>query len=479
MRLQITFLTFFASALAFSTYAAPNEGAFLDAKELQALEQTSKGFIRIGEIAMPATVFLKMTLCSPPQEEYGNPFDFQGDDFFERFFGNVPFNRPRGPSMVSGSGFFISEDGYIVTNYHVIKDAKQITAVLNDGREFSAVLKGTDPRTDLAVLKVEGDHFPFLKFGDSNALKVGEWVVAIGSPFALQSSLTKGCVSAKGRQDLGIAALEDFIQTDAAINPGNSGGPLLNIYGEVIGVNTAIMTQTGGYSGTSFAIPSKMAQHVAEQIIQSGVVKRAYLGVLLQPVDKDLAEAMNLDKQEGILISDVVKGSPAEKAGLKQGDIILAYDNKPIKTMTKFRNEIAMMPPGSTLTLTILRNGKKIQIAASTGSQSEEEVISAEVIQKLGLDVENLTPEFASRFGYGSDLSGVVITRVKPGSIAAAAGLRPSFIITGVATDWNDPKKVRNLEEFEEALKMLGTKKHIILIVRHQNYQRYYTLKIN
>lgn len=445
------------------------------------LEQTSKAFTGIAKTAMPATVFLKTTFCSPQQDDYMSPFDFQGNDFFERFFG-APFGRqgqPQQPATASGSGFFISPDGYIVTNYHVIKEAKQITAVLGDGREFSATVKGSDPRTDLAVLKIEGDGFPFLKFGDSDGLEIGEWVVAIGNPFALESSLTVGVVSAKGRQDLGLAAFEDFIQTDAAINPGNSGGPLLNLHGDVIGVNTAIMTRSGGYMGIGLSIPSKMVQHITDQIIQGGVVKRAYLGVLLQPVDKELAEAMSMEKQEGILISDVVKGSPAEKAGLKQGDIILAYDNKPIKNMTKFRNEIAMMPPGASITLTILRSGKKMQVTASMGSQSEGEAVSAEVIQKLGLDIENLTPEFASRFGYSSDMGGVVITRIKPGSIAAAAGLRPSFVITGVATDWNDPKKVRNVDEFEEALKTLGTKKYIILIIRHQNYQRYYTLKIN
>ncbi len=474
---------FLIGALAFSThFLFAEQQAAPETNGTSLLEQTSKAFTKIAKTAMPATVFIKTTLCAPQQEEYMSPFDFHGDDFFQRFFGNSPFGRQQPPlqqATASGSGFLISEDGYIVTNSHVIKDAKQIIVVLNDGREFTATIKGSDPRTDLAVLKIEGEGFPFLRFGDSDALEIGEWVVAIGNPFALEASLTVGVVSAKGRQDLGIAAFEDFIQTDAAINPGNSGGPLLNLHGEVIGVNTAIMTRSGGYMGIGLSIPSKMVQHIADQIIQGGGVKRAYLGVLLQPVDKQLAEAMSLEKQEGILISDVVKGSPAEKAGLKQGDIILAYDNKPIKSMTKFRNEIAMMPPGSTITLTISRSGKTMQITASMGSQAEGEVISAEVIQQLGLEIENLTPEFASRFGYGPDVTGVVITRVKPGSTAAAAGLRPSFIITGVATDWNEQKKVHNVEELEEALKTIGNKKYIILIVRHQNYQRYYTIKIN
>ncbi len=442
---------------------------------------TSETFIQIGEKATPATVFIKSTICLPQEEQCPNPFDFYGDDFFQHFFRNSPFGRqqPLQPQITGGSGFFISSDGHIVTNYHVIKDAKQISVILNDGREFPASVVGSDPRTDLSVLKVEGDNFPILEFGDSDSLRIGEWVAAIGNPFALDSSLTKGIVSAKGRQDLGIAALEDFIQTDAAINPGNSGGPLLNLEGKVIGVNTAIISRSGGYMGIGLAIPSKMAKHVVDQITQGGGIKRAYLGVMLQPLDKELSEAMSLDKQEGVVVSDVVKGSPAEKAGLKQGDIIVAYNDMPVKSITKLRNDIAMMAPYTEIRLTILRNGKTMQIVASTGVQCEGEGGSVETIQKLGLEIDNITPELATRFGYSSDLTGVVITRVKPGSVAAAAGLRPSFLITGVAVDWNNQQRVNNAEEFEEALRSLGNKKYVILIVRHQNYQRYYTLKLN
>lgn len=477
----LPFSWMFIGALTFSIHAGAIEPKNQVSTGTNLLEETSKAFTQIAKKAMPATVFIKATVCCPESEDCPTPFDFYGDDFFQRFFRNSPFGRqqPAQPQIAGGSGFFISSDGYVVTNYHVVKDAKQISVVLNDGREFSAAISGSDPRTDLAVLKVEGDSFPILEFGDSDALEIGEWVVAIGNPFALESTLTVGVVSAKGRQDLGIAALEDFIQTDAAINPGNSGGPLLNLKGQVVGVNTAIMTRTGGYMGIGLSIPSKMTKHVIDQITNGGTVKRAYLGVLLQPVDKELTEAMSLEKQEGILISDVVKSSPAEKAGLKQGDVILAYDNKPVKSIAKFRNDVAMMTPGSEVRLTILRNGKTIQIIALMGTQSEGEVISTELIQKLGLEIDNLTPELSSRFGYPSDLSGVVITRIKPGSIAANAGLKPSFIITGVAVDWNNQKKVRNIEEFEEALQAASDKKYIILIVRHQNYQRYYTLKIN
>ncbi|HSX38628.1 MAG TPA: DegQ family serine endoprotease [Chlamydiales bacterium] len=447
------------------------------------LEQTSQAFTQIAEKAMPATVFIKAeTTPQMTQQEFVNPFEMFGDDFFRRFFGGQPFNQlqPRDPQpqIAGGSGFLITADGYVVTNNHVVKDASTITVTLNDGREYPAIIKGADPRTDLALLKIDETNLPCLNFGDSESLKIGEWVVAIGNPFGIGATLTAGIVSAKGRQDLGIASYEDFIQTDAAINPGNSGGPLLNLQGEVIGVNTAIFTRSGGYMGIGLSIPSQMAQTVIEQIQDTGVVKRAYLGVVLQPVDKDLANALEMDNQEGVLISEIVKGSPAEKAGLQQGDIILAMNDKLVKTVSKLRNDIALMNPGSDITLHILRNNKKIALNASLGSM-DGEVITTELIQKIGIEIENFTTEMASRLGVSGLADGVVVSRVKPGSPAAQAGLKPGFLITGVAINWNNQKSIKNTDEFEESIKELGNKKHLILIVRHHNFQRYYTVKIN
>ncbi len=442
------------------------------------LEQTSQAFTQIAEKAMPATVYIKSEITQPQQN--GNQFDLFQDDFFRRFFGGTPFNSPQSqpqPQIAGGSGFLITEDGFVVTNNHVIKDASNITVVLNDGREYSATVKGTDPRTDLALLKIEETDLPFLTFGDSDRLKIGELAIAIGNPFGIGATLTTGVISAKGRQDLGIASYEDFIQTDAAINPGNSGGPLLNIHGEVIGVNTAIYTRSGGYMGIGLSIPSHMAQNVIEQILDTGAVKRGYLGIVLQPVDKDLADALNLDNQEGALVSDVVKGSAAAKAGLQAGDIILQYNEKPVKNVSKFRNEIGMMTPSAAIKLLVLRDDKKITLNATLGAL-EGETISAELIQKLGLELENLTPELSSKLGYNSTVDGIVITKIKSGSPSALAGLRPGFLITGVAINWNDQKPVRSTSEFEEALKDVGDKKHLILIVRHQNFQRYYTVKL-
>ncbi len=464
-----------------NTAEEPSQAA---ARGATLLEQTSQAFTQIADKAMPATVFIRTEIAQPMGgQEMQNPFEMFGDDFFRRFFGGQQFfnnfqsQQPQ-PQIAGGSGFLVTQDGYVVTNNHVIKDASKITVTLNDGREYPATVKGADPRTDLALLKIDEKNLPFLSFGDSDNLKIGEWVVAIGNPFGIGATLTAGIVSAKGRQDLGIASYEDFIQTDAAINPGNSGGPLFNLQGEVIGVNTAIFTRSGGYMGIGLSIPSRMAQNIIDQILETGIVNRAYLGIILQPVDKDLASALELENQEGVLISDVVKGSPAAKAGLQQGDIILQTNDKPVKTVTKLRNDIALMNPGSEIKLQILRNNKKMILTASLGSM-DGEVLSAELIQKLGIDIENLTAETASRLGFNGIPDGIAITRVKPGSPAAQAGLRPGFLITGVAVAMNNQKPVKNTAEFEEALKDLGDKKHLILIVRQQNFQRYYTIKIN
>lgn len=444
------------------------------------LEQSSLAFTHIADKAMPATVFIKVQITQQTHE-FANPFDMYGDDLFRKFFG-PQFQNPQQPQQQQvggGSGFLISDDGYIVTNYHVIKDSSLITVILNDDREYTATVKGTDPRTDLALLKIEEKNLPYLSFGDSDKLRVGEWVVATGNPFGLEATLTVGVVSAKGRQDVGIASYEDFIQTDAAINPGNSGGPLLNLQSEVVGVNTAIFSRSGGYMGIGLSIPSKMAEHVISQLKNDGGVKRAYLGIVLQPVDKELADALTLEKQEGILVSEVMKDSPAAKAGLENGDIIVQCNDKPIKNVNKFRNDIALMNPGSSIKLRILRNNKPMTLTATLGTQSEGEAISTETIQKIGLQIENLNSETVAKLGLPSDLEGVLISKVKPGSPAALAGIRPSFIITGVAFSQNTQKRVKNTADFEDALKEIGNKKHLILIVRHQNYQRYYTIKIN
>lgn len=443
-------------------------------------EQTSKAFTAVAKKSTPAVVFIKVQSRTPDMDENSYPFGYQspyespGDEFFNRFFGGPYRGQPQKPSpqMSQGSGFLVSADGYIMTNAHVVKGADKITAVLNDGRELDATLIGTDPQTDIAMIKIEGKDFPFLTLGDSEEIDIGEWVIAIGSPFQLEASVTVGVVSAKGRQNLRITDFEDFIQTDAAINPGNSGGPLINLKSEVIGINTAIVSRSGGYMGIGFAIPSNMAKTIMTQLIDKGSVNRGFLGVSLQPVDKDIADAFNLPKPEGALISEVIKDSPADKAGLQQGDIIIEYNNTPVKSLQSLRNDISLMAPGSTVSLKVIRKGQKVTIPITLSSANDNHLLTGNAVQKLGMEIDNLTPDLAKQLGYTQKDEGVVITKIKPGSVAALAGLRPGFLIQAV-----NHKKVGNIAEFNEALGHPENQR-VLILVRQGNMTRFYSIKV-
>jgi serine protease Do len=435
----------------------------------------SKAFTAVAKKAIPAVVFLKVKI-SQAENDYDyqeqNPFDF-GDDFFNRFFG-----APRGPrenavpEYSRGSGFFIDSSGYIVTNAHVVKNAEKISAVLNDGRELDGTLIGADPHTDIAVIKVEGKDFPYLNLGDSDAIEIGEWVVAIGSPFQLEASLTVGVVSAKGRQDLHIADLENFIQTDAAINPGNSGGPLLNLNGEVIGINTAIVSRSGGYMGIGFAIPSNMAQNVTKQIIQEGNVSRGFLGVSLQPLTPEIAAELNA-KKEGVLVAEVIENSPAYKAGLKPGDIIVECNGKPVTSPAALRLNISLSAPGTAVELKAYRKNQLLQfnVVLSKASDSGPSSLG---IQKLGLEVDNLNANYIKRFGFAPNDQGIVVTDVKPGSPAAAAKLPVGSLIIAA-----DHKRVLSVDDFQEIIKQMGSKKRILILARYRNINRFYLVKLD
>ncbi len=457
------------------------------AQNSQALVESAKGFSVVGKKAIPAVVFIRSQYV--PVYEYGedrspddyeNPFDYFSDEFFRKFFGapGHPGYHPNPkPQTAGGSGFIISPDGKIVTNYHVVKDATVITVVLNNGEEKEAKLIGTDPRTDLAVIQIDSKDLPYLNFGNSDQLEIGEWAIAIGSPFALQATLTVGVISATGRKDLRIADLEDFIQTDAPINPGNSGGPLCNIQGDVIGINTAIVSQSGGSMGIGFAIPSNMAAHVIDQISKTGQVKRGYLGVYLQAVDKEIAEAFNLEKIQGVLVAEITKDSPAEKAGVKQGDIIVEYNDLPIKNLASFRNEISLLDPDSKVNLKVLRAGKYQSLSVALTSAPDNALAKAENTQ-LGIevsDVKTVTPELARRWGYASLPSeGIVINRIKPGSLAEKAGIRPGLFILQV-----NQRVVKSTNDFYDEVQKSANKKHIVLLICFpNNTTRFLTLKM-
>jgi serine protease Do len=362
----------------------------------------------------------------------------------------------------------ISEDGYIVTNNHVVNEADEINVKLNDGREFEAEVIGLDPQSDLAVIKIEGKNLPFLVLGDSSSLEAGQWAIAVGNPLGLQASVTVGVVSATGRANLDLAPFEDFIQTDAAINRGNSGGPLLDIKGEVIGINTAIASSTGGYMGIGFAIPSNMVKNIKDQLLDKGAVTRGFIGVNLQPIDNDLAQVFNLDQIEGALVANVTEDSPAKAAGLQRGDVILEFNDRRISSIGQFRNAIALMPPGTEITLVVKRENDLIEVPVKIGSHPDNGDKPLEVLanNSLGLTVEPLTSDLAE------GEQGVVVTKVDPNSTAALAGIKKGAIILSV-----NKAKVSTPKEFYNALKNEEGQKGVLLLLKQNEQIHYLFLK--
>lgn len=454
------------------------------AQNAASIRHQGKVFSRIAKKAKDAVVFVqvekKITVGGGAVPyRFNDPFGQFNDDFFERFFRHRAPQRQRQPEREyrqqgQGSGFIISRDGYILTNNHVVGDADTITVRLNDGREFKAELVGTDPQTDVAVIKVKADGLPVLPLGSSKGLEVGEWVMAIGNPFGLAQTVTVGVVSAKGRSGVGIVDYEDFIQTDAAINPGNSGGPLLNLEGRAVGVNTAIFSKSGGYMGIGFAIPIDMAKKIYTQLIDKGTISRGFLGVVIQNITPALAESFGLDQTEGVLISQVNEDSAAEKAGLRTGDVVVKFDGSPVKNVGPFRNRVALSAPGSEHTMTVIRNGKEKSVTVRLGTLKSAHTAQApsSAENTLGLTVQDLTPELAERFGFETD-SGVIITGVEPGSSAAAAGLAPGILILEV-----NKNPVRNTSQFHDAASAaVKEKKNILLLVKEKGYSRFVIIR--
>ena len=440
------------------------------------LRKVSEAFSEIAKKAIPAVVFIK---TEKKVKIETSPFDFFSEDpFFKHFFGPF-FPFPRQPKEYKqrglGSGFIISHNGYILTNNHVISGADRITVRLHDGREFKAKIIGTDPNTDIALLKIDADDLPVLPLGDSDKLQVGEIVMAIGNPFGLSYTLTVGVVSAKGRSNVGITDYESFIQTDAAINPGNSGGPLINIKGEAVGVNTAIFTKSGGYMGIGFAIPINMVKSIEKQLIEKGEVTRGYLGVVIQNMTPELRESFGLKKNEGVLISDVIEGSPAQKAGLKRGDVVIEFNGKKVTDVSQFRNMVALTPPGTKVRIVVIRNGKRKELKVVLGNLKKATLALSsrtEILKKLGFSVQNLTRELAEQFGYTGE-KGVLISQVAPGSPASRAGLEPGMLIMEV-----NRIPVKNIKEFFKALKKSKKTGKVLLLVYDGEYTRYVLLNL-
>jgi serine protease Do len=457
----------------------------IDDQNIALLDKTAKAFAAVVNKAVPAVVFVQVektvesggAAASPFQ--FQDPFDFFNDPFFERFFGPQFRPRQRMPKKFrqrgQGSGFIISKDGYILINNHVVGEADLIKVKLADGREFKAKVIGTDPQSDVAVIKIDATDLPVLRLGDSDKIEVGEWVIAIGNPFGLSHTVTVGVVSAKGRSRIGINDYEDFIQTDAAINPGNSGGPLVNIHGEAIGMNTAIFSRSGGYMGIGFAIPINMAKAIKDQLLEKGKVTRGWLGVVIQDIDEELAKSFGLEKTEGVLIAEVSEGSPAEKAGLKQGDIILCLNGKKVDDVGELRNKIALTAPGTKVKMEVLRENKRKTLQVTIGKQPVGKAIGMaqhKILGKLGLVVQDLTGELAEQFGY-REAQGVLVAEVEPGSPAARVGIRSGHLIEEV-----NHKQVHNMDEFIKALAQSKQTKRVLFRIRDGEFSRYVAIRI-
>jgi len=391
----------------------------------------------------------------------------EGDPFheffepFERFFG--PPRRLPFKAKSLGSGFVIDAAGYILTNNHVVENADEILVKLSTGKEFKAKVVGRDSKTDIALIEIKGasDLTPVV-LGDSDTLKVGQWVVAIGNPFGLENTVTAGIVSALARH-INQGPYDNFIQTDAAINPGNSGGPLLNTQGEVIGINTAIFSRGGGNIGIGFAIPISLAKEVVPQLKEKGHVTRGWLGVMIQKVTPDIAESLGLAEPKGALVADVVKDGPAAAAGIKQGDVIVEYDGKPVTDSAELPLLVARTPVGKTVKVKVTRDKGTETFSIKIAELKEEETAQAGTgtAEDLGLTVQTLTPDLAENLGLDRALKGVVVTQVEGGAPASEAGLRRGDVILEV-----NRQGVKDVEAYKKALEAAGKGKSLLFLVR-------------
>jgi serine protease Do len=406
------------------TLALASSGVCQPAQELAgAPSDLATAIIDVAKACLPAVVHIEVT----ERREIPNPLlPFENDPFFRHFFG-VPKKMPKKfkqERVGVGTGMIIDKQGHILTNYHVVGGASKISVTLSDGTQYDATVVGTDPKTDLGIIKISAKvDLPFVTFGDSDQVQVGQWVVAIGQPRNLAQSVTQGIISAKHRRGItDPSSYEDFLQTDAAINPGNSGGPLLNLKGHVVGVNSAILSESGGFEGIGFAIPSNMAVRIVDQIIKNGKVVRGWIGVSVQDLTSDLAKSFGLQLPKGALIADVAKDGPADKAGLKRGDVILLYKGKEIDNSSALRNAVANSSPGQEETVTIWRAKKKEELRVKIGNA--EELVKALVMtlkDRLGAVVRPLTAEESQKYGMDSP-GGVLITWIDPNGPLGKAG---------------------------------------------------------
>jgi serine protease Do len=458
-----------------------------DPDSIATLKKMGNAFASIAEKTSPAVVSLRadriVTQDYPSMRDwpFGEPFSDPFDFFFRRSPRQREQRTPRRPRRetrtAQGSGFLISPDGYILTNNHMVEKSEKVEVELLDGRKFTAKVIGTDPDSDVAVVKVDAKDLPYLELADSDALEVGEWVLAIGNPLGLSHTVTAGIVSAKGRSGFRLANFENFIQTDAAINFGNSGGPLINLNAKVVGINTAIVGASGNI-GIGFAIPINMAKNIYDQILESGTVERGWLGISMGELTDETAPYFGLEKNaKGVLISEVFEDSPADKAGLRHNDIVIEINGESIESREAFRNQIAMLKPGSRVKLTVWRDKRRRPITVKLGKRPPMEeltgILSPETINELGFTVQDLTDDLAERYGYEGE-SGVIVTGVDDSSQAAEKGIVPGALIKEV-----NQQKIRNTTEFNEKIKEARKEGGALLLIKQRGYTSFVPLKLS
>jgi serine protease Do len=448
------------------------QGPELSREAVDILSKTNRAMAELVSAVKPAVVNIASTKML---ERQAPSSPFFNDPFFRRFFGDEfgPSGKHHKYKQSGlGSGVIVDEKGYILTNNHVIKDADEIAVKLSDEREFKGKVVGTDAKTDLAVIKIDSNNLPVIRIGDSDKLQVGETVLAIGNPFGLSHTVTSGIVSAKGRANVGIADYEDFIQTDAAINPGNSGGALVNINGELVGINTAIFSTTGGYQGIGFSIPSNMAKAVMDSLIRNGKVVRGWLGVQVQPITADLAKQFNLKNDKGALIADVVQKSPAEEAGLQRGDIIIEFDGKAVDDPLSLKNMVAGILPNKKVSIEIIRDGsrKTLTVTISEASGETQTPVEAFDNQLKGVQIQTLSPELRRSLGIPDRTKGVVITDIEEGSPAEGILKRGDVVMEINRHGIEDSK------DYEAVVSKIESAQDILLLIYRKGSALYITL---
>jgi serine protease Do len=452
----------------------------------------ANGFTDVAKAVTPAVVNITTVIG---EKISGRGGENDPRDRMEEFFGgpNGPFGPfgpkfrgPQGPMEPprgfrgggQGSGVIVSPDGYILTNNHVIDGAREVTVTLPDKREFTGKIVGTDPKTDLAVVKIDGKDLPTIPWGDASKLQVGEYVLAVGNPFGLNSTVTLGIVSALGRGHMGITQYEDFIQTDAAINPGNSGGALVNTRGELVGINTAIFSQSGGYQGVGFAVPTSMGQPIYESLVKTGKVVRGYLGIGIQDLNKDLAKSFHVTDGKGALVTDVKEDSPADHAGLQQGDVITTYQSSPVEDAVALQRLVTKTTVGAKVSMRVLRDGHEKELTVKIGEQPGETKIAKADSNDgeyafAGVAVADLDRDTAKELGIKGKAQGVVVTSVEPDSGADKAGLMPGDVIREI-----NRQPVKSVKEFEKLSSSVKKGDNVLMLINRRGASLFLSAKV-